>query len=291
MERQDQYRFAVRNDGRKRTCVRLTHLSKRNNIIDLQQIYEGERGRLRSLVKNDPVSFLHTFSDEQDIEIAGFIASQFAYGRVQQVMRFLADVFRLMDGGPYKFVREGDFSRLGGQYYRFHKGPDIIRVFETLRTIVERFDGIGGMIEHYYEGDFRRALWAARKDLIKGDDGLLFFFPKPAPASPLKRWNLYARWMVRRDDIDFGLWGFIDKSSLTIPLDANLFKIGTCLGWTDQKAQVWKAACQITDALKASCPEDPLKYDFFLCHVVGIGAGCAGRRDVPCRIRCLLNEI
>lgn len=262
---------------------------KRNSAIDLQRVYEREGKRLTPLVKNDPVSFLHRYSDERDIEMAGFLASQFAYGRVQQVLRFLSEMFAFMAEGPYAFVREGDFSILAGQYYRFHKGPEIIRLFETLRTIVERFDRIGAMVEHYYEGDFRQALWTAGGELVRGDDSLAFFFPRHAPASPVKRWSLYARWMVRHDEIDFGLWDFIDKSSLTIPLDANLFKIGRCLGWTDQKGQSWKAARQITEALKGYCPEDPLKYDFFLCHVIGIGGGCTGRKNDACREGCLLR--
>ena len=262
---------------------------KRNSAIDLQRVYEREGKRLTSLVKNDPVSFLHRFSDERDIEMAGFLASQFAYGRVQQVMLFLSGLFDKMAEGPYAFVREGDLSRLAGQYYRFHKGPEIIRLFQALRKAVERFDTIGAMIEHYYEADFRRALWTAGGELVKGDESLAFFFPRPSPVSPLKRWSLYARWMVRQDEIDFGLWDFMDRSSLVIPLDANLFKIGTCLGWTNQKGQTWKAAQHITEALKEFCPEDPLKYDFFLCHVVGIGGGCTGKRGAGCREGCLLR--
>ena len=168
---------------------------------------------------------------------------------------------------------------LGDLYYRFHKGPDIIRLFTLLRGIVERYGGIGGMIEHYYEGDLRKAVWAARRRPHRPVRTICSSFSRSAPASPFKRWSLYARWMVRRDEIDFGLWTFVARRDLVVPLDANIFKIGRCLGWTDQKAQNWKAACQITDELKKHCPEDPLKYDFFLCHVVGIGGGCGGARN------------
>jgi len=259
--------------------------------IDLQHVYEREREGLVALVGRDPVAFPHRFSDPRDIELAGFLASQFAYGRVDQVTRFLAEVFRRMEGGPYHFIRSGAFSGLADLYYRFHKGPEIIRLFTVLNRIVEKFGGIGRMVGHYYEGDFRRAVWALREGLILGSDDLPFFFPRPAPASPLKRWSLYARWMVRRDEIDFGLWEFIDKRSLVIPLDANIFKIGRCRGWTGQKGQSWKAAGQITDELKRHCPEDPLKYDFFLCHVVGIGGGCTGKRGGACVGGCLLDAV
>ncbi len=240
---------------------------------------------------SDPVAFLHAFADPRDIELAGFIASQFAYGRVQQVLRFLRGLFATMENGPYAFVTDGDFSALRDLYYRFQKGSDLIRLFGVLKAVTEKHGGIGGMIEHYYEGDFRRALWDARKDLLRDGDDLLFFFPKPLPASPLKRWNLYARWMVRKDEIDFGLWSFMKTSDLVVPLDANIFKIGRCHGWTDQKAQVWRAACEITDVLKTISPEDPVKYDFLLCHVVGIRGGCTGVRSDVCMKRCFSDEV
>jgi uncharacterized protein (TIGR02757 family) len=237
------------------------------------------------------VAFLHGFSDKRDIELAGFIASQFAYGRVGQVTGFLKVFFDRMTGGPYRFITQGDPATLGDLYYRFQKGSDIVEVVRTLRAIVDRFESIGGMIGHYYEGDLRRALWTARDDFVRGGDSLLFFFPKASPTSPLKRWNLYARWMVRRDEIDFGLWDFMDRKSLIVPLDANIFKIGTCNGWTDQKTQSWKAARQITDVLRHHDPEDPLKYDFFLCHVVGMDGGCKGVPNDRCRKGCFLNAL
>jgi uncharacterized protein (TIGR02757 family) len=264
---------------------------KRNHRINLQSTYEREKGRLAALVANDPVMYLHRFTDPRDIELAGFIASQFAYGRVQVLTRFLGDLFDRMQGGPYQFITSGDFASLGSLYYRFQKGPDIIRLFTVLEAAITQYGGIGRMIEHYYEADLRKALWDVRKDLIGDNEDLLFFFPKSAPASPIKRWSLYARWMVRKDDIDFGLWRFIEKRDLTIPLDANVFKIGRCHGWTDQKTQTWKAACQITKVLKTFCPEDPLKYDFLLCHVIGIGGGCTGVRGEACEKRCFSSEI
>jgi uncharacterized protein (TIGR02757 family) len=264
---------------------------KRTKGINLKRIYEREKGKLADLIPNDPVSFLHRFSDPRDIELAGFIASQFAYGRVRSVTRFLGDLFGRMVNGPYAFVSEGDFASLEGLYYRFQKSSDIVRLFQVLHAIVDKYGGIGRLIEHHYEGEFRQALWTARKDVIRGAEDLLFFFPKAAPSSPLKRWNLYARWMVRKDEIDFGLWGFIEPSQLIVPLDANVFKIGRCQGWTGQKTQSWKAAREITDVLKSFSPDDPLRYDFLLCHVIGIGGQCTGLRSRRCPERCFFDEV
>jgi len=104
----------------------------------------------------------------------------------------------------------------------------------------------------------------------------------------LKRWNLYFRWMVRKDEVDVGLWDFIDKKNLIIPLDTHLFKIGRCIGWTECKTPTFRAAKEITEALKKFSPEDPLKYDLFLCHRVGIGAECTGRKTAGCRKKCVI---
>lgn len=104
----------------------------------------------------------------------------------------------------------------------------------------------------------------------------------------MKRWNLYLRWMVRKDRVDAGLWDFIDRKDLIIPLDTHLFKIGRCLGWTACSAQSYRGAQEITEALKIFSPEDPLKYDLFLCHRVGIGAGCTGIKSPECASECLI---
>ena len=83
----------------------------------------------------------------------------------------------------------------------------------------------------------------------------------------------------------------LTRSDLMIPLDTHLFKIGRCLGWTKRNSQSYGAALEITEALKALSPDDPLKYDFFLCHRIGIGAGCTGKKTPQCEKVCLLYEI
>ena len=240
---------------------------------------------------NDPVEFIHRYHEQEDIEIAGFLAAQFAYGRIEIFKRFLEAIFTLMEDGPRKFVERCDFGHLKGFYYRFQKDGDIILLFESLRKIYGDFGSMGAMLKTYYRGDVREALWAVRQHLFHDNDALTFFFPRFSTTNPLKRWNLYLRWMVRKDAIDRGLWDFIDRSNLVIPLDTHLFKIGRCFGWTKRASQSYAAALEITDVLKNLSPDDPLKYDFFLCHKIGIGAGCAGKKTSQCKEVCLLYEV
>ena len=194
----------------------------------------------------------------------------------------------MMGPSPAEFVRSGDLAMLDGLYYRFQKSDEIKHLFAVLRKILKEHGSVGEALRIAYKGDIRQAIWSLRERFdIEGNE-LIFFFPNRLPTNPLKRWNLYLRWMVRNDGIDQGLWDFMDKRDLVVPLDTHLFKIGRCLGWTKRNSPSWNAAQDITKALKALCPEDPLKYDFFLCHKVGIGAGCGGTRSEDCARKCVL---
>jgi len=244
------------------------------------------------MMEKDPVAFVHEYAGARDREIAGFMASQFAYGNIKAMKQFLARLFAEMGESPYAFIKKGKFSSIGRLYYRFQKGEEIIDLFDTLRRIIKDYGSMGAMLEAHYDGDIRKALWEVRERYFGSDSNrLIFFFPKRSSTNPLKRWNLYLRWMVRKDAIDLGIWHFIDKRDLIVPLDTHLYKIGRCLGWTTAQTQSWKAACEITKALKGHSPDDPLKYDFFLCHMVGIEAGCTGSKGPGCEQRCRIYEV
>ena len=88
--------------------------------------------------------------------------------------------------------------------------------------------------------------------------------PKAKPLSPYKRWNMYIRWMVRCDNIDFGLWKRVSKSDLIIPLDTHTFKVSKKLGLINRKTYDYKAAVLLTQKLKEFDKNDPVKYDFAL---------------------------
>ncbi len=103
------------------------------------------------------------------------------------------------------------------------------------------------------------------------------FFASPKKDSACKRMNLFLRWMVRNKDIDLGVWNKIPPSKLIIPLDTHIAKISQCLGLTKRVSLDWKTAKEITESLKKLDPEDPLKYDFALCHQ-GISGLCRGEK-------------
>jgi uncharacterized protein (TIGR02757 family) len=97
--------------------------------------------------------------------------------------------------------------------------------------------------------------------------GIKFMFPLPEKGSACKRMNLFLRWMVRKDELDFGLWCEIPTNKLVIPVDTHIAKICKQLKLTKKKNVSWKMAEEITENLKKFDADDPVKYDFALCHI------------------------
>ncbi|MCX7857787.1 MAG: TIGR02757 family protein [Deltaproteobacteria bacterium] len=246
------------------------------------------RKQIRERVQNDPIFFPKLYRNKNDIEIAGFISAQFAYGNIRQIKRFLSVLFCEMGDSPYEFIREWNGRGLSRLYYRFQKEEEIKGLFHVLKEILVRHGSLGTLFSNLYNGDIRKAIFSIRDHLNINQRHLIFFFPFESSSNPLKRWNLFLRWMTRKDDIDFGIWEFIKPSELIVPLDTHIFRISGCLGWTFRKTRDKKAALEITEKLKILSPEDPLKYDFLLCHFVGIDNKCSGIKTEICKEKCIL---
>ena len=97
--------------------------------------------------------------------------------------------------------------------------------------------------------------------------GVCYFFPRPSAGSACKRLNLFLRWMIRHDEIDLGVWTRIPPSKLVVPLDTHIIRLGRCLRLTRYQTAGWKMAADITASLRALDPDDPVRFDFSLCHV------------------------
>ncbi|HSE64208.1 MAG TPA: DUF2400 family protein, partial [Thermoanaerobaculia bacterium] len=106
---------------------------------------------------------------------------------------------------------------------------------------------------------------------LPAESPVRFFFPSPSSGSACKRWNLYLRWMVRKDAMDFGLWRAIPTSRLVIPTDTHVHRVARRLGLTRRKSADWKTAREITDRLARLDPQDPVRYDYALCNLGTIG--------------------
>lgn len=267
-------------------------------------------GRSQVHLANDPLSFCHRYTSPEDREIAGFVASSFAYGNVKIILKNLETVFQKMGPSPRKFVEEFDPLRglrlYAGFKHRFNDGRDLCALLLAARTMLEEADSIGEFFLGCYDPEadditpslveFTASIRAMDYSAVFGGDEIPngsafpFFFPSPASGSACKRLCMYLRWMVRpADGIDLGLWKEISPAKLVIPVDAHIQRICRYLGLTIRRQADWRMAREITAALRTLDPDDPVKYDFSLCHL-GISEGCDGKDRLRCPL-CPIVEI
>jgi uncharacterized protein (TIGR02757 family) len=258
----------------------------------LDALYKGYDFRKR--LQHDPVQFPHRYSDTADIELAGFIASCFAYGKVDLFMPVIEKILASCGSHPAGFLMDFDLRKDGkylrGISYRFNKEEDVLCLMFMLSRILREHGSLKNLFYNYYRSehkDIKNALTGFTDFFMKivttpvygrnvRPDGLRQFFPSPESGSACKRMNLFLRWMVRTKDTDLGVWNKIPPSRLIIPLDTHIARIARCLGLTGRKTMDWKTAEEITASLKTLDARDPLKYDFALCHL-GISRMCRGK--------------
>jgi uncharacterized protein (TIGR02757 family) len=237
--------------------------------------------------------------------VVGFCAAALAFGRVASVLHSIASLLAVMGPRPAAFVRAFDpgahRARIDPLVHRWIRGRDLV----ALLLVLQRMLGESGSIERFFVAgddpaspDIGPALDAFSTRALQTDltpaygrlpprPGVGYFFPRPSAGSACKRLNLFLRWMVRRDAIDLGVWSDVSPSRLIVPLDTHVIRLGRCLRLTRYATPGWKMASEITAALRAIDPADPVRYDFSLCHVGMMNACGYGRAqgDTQCPLR------
>ena len=238
----------------------------------------------KSQISPDPLQFLHLFDNEKDIEVIGFIASVFAYGNVNQIIKTLDKILLITNAKPYNFIlnleKTGNQIKLKGLKHRFYNEEDIQNLFFSLHTLYKNEGALKNIFYKYFgpnNKNIKEGLSGFSQTFIseikkntkskKVSPGVRFMFPLPKLCSACKRMNLFLRWMVRKDELDFGLWSEIPADRLIIPVDTHIARICKSLKLTSYKNVNWKMAEEITENLKKFDPVDPVKYDFDICHI------------------------
>lgn len=222
-----------------------------------------------SYEKPDPLMVAKRQKDDYAI----LLCALFAYGNAKQIVKFLDSLdFSLLEKSE-KEIEEG----LKNHYYRFQNSLDVIAVFKTFRELKKE----NSLEELFYEA------YKKESSVLEGIDFLIQKIKSKANYSsqgfdflvgnllkrdknqkikdsnaPYKRWNMFLRWMVRKDSLDLGLWSKIDKKDLILPLDTHTFKVSQKLGLLQNKTYNLKSALEISQKLREFDINDPIKYDF-----------------------------
>lgn len=252
----------------------------------------------------DPIQIVRRFSNPADREVVAFCAAALAFGRVASVLQSIERLLVLMGPSPAAFVREFRPRRQGSTFkplvHRWTRGEDLVALLIILKRMLasgsieafflEGHDSAAVDVSEALESFSSRALAVDQRDAYGNREchpGVAYFFPRPSSGSGCKRLNLFLRWMVRKDAVDFGLWSQVPPAKLIVPLDTHVVRVGRCLRLTRYTSPGWNMAADITASLRALDPEDPVKYDFSLCHI-GMADLCGFNRaqgDSVCPLR------
>jgi uncharacterized protein (TIGR02757 family) len=216
----------------------------------------------------DPILVARRQGDEWN----ALVCALFAYGSARAIVGFLDRLdFSLIDAEEGR-IRDA-FS---GYYYRFQNSRDVAEFFVTLARLKRRASleslfmagyasesdviaGIGNVIDAMRDiNDYRSRGY----EFLIGRRVL-----RPKGGSPLKRWLMFLRWMVRHDAVDMGLWKAVDPARLVMPLDTHTFNVSKKLGLLQRRTYDLQAAIELTETLRTMHPEDPLRYDFALYRI------------------------
>jgi uncharacterized protein (TIGR02757 family) len=253
----------------------------------------------------DPVHRVRRYTSRADREIVAFCAAGLAFGRVASVLQSIDGLLAVMGPSPAEYVRrfdpERDRAALSPLVHRWIRGRDLAALVLVLQRMLRE----SGSIEHFFVAgddasapDISAALESFSRRALETDlepaygrvpkrAGVCYFFPRPSAGSACKRLNLFLRWMVRKDEIDMGVWTRVSPSRLIVPLDTHVIRLGRCLRLTKYASPGWKMAADITASLRELDSHDPVRYDFSLCHI-GMMKACGygtSQRDAQCPLR------
>lgn len=241
----------------------------------LEYIYKHYRYRYSS---KDPVWILHRFSDARDIEIMGLITAAYSYGQVSLINKFTDKLLQATGGKPYEFTtnfsKRKDKKYLKGLNYRFNTDEDLVRLFTAIKNAVNSYGSLQKLFMSGYNSRDENII-AALSNFItvltsfskNGHSYFNYLLPNPNNKSTCKRMNLYLRWMVRKDEIDTGIWSGVSTSKLIMPVDVHVARVSGKLRLVKRKSVDLKFALELTRNLKKFDNNDPVKYDFSLCHI------------------------
>jgi uncharacterized protein (TIGR02757 family) len=232
----------------------------------------------REYARQDPVRFLHPHDGVHEREVVGLIAALLAYGRLSQILKSVADALARLGGSPRSFILSATPQQLRsacrGFRHRVVNGDRLWRLLWAVKDVLERHGSIQACFSWHDEPSAETVLpglsGLAGELAVRGG-APAHLVARPDKGSACKRWNLYLRWMVRRDEVDPGGWDKVSPARLIVPLDAHMWRVCRWLGLSRRRVCNLAAALEVTAGFRRFSPDDPVKYDFALMHASLLG--------------------
>jgi uncharacterized protein (TIGR02757 family) len=265
----------------------------------------------RTCLDSDPLLFPHRYERPEDQEVAAFIASSFAFGRVASIKNSVEKVLAMLGANPAEFLRNRAPAWDGvaegkANVHRWVFREDLEALFHALSVTLSSEgslealfdagdDGKGDTVEaldRFFQTLRQRLPVPGSATASSSSRGLKFLLPRPAQGGASKRAHLFLRWVVRQDGFDLGIWrrAKVTPARLLLPMDTHVHRICGYLGLTTRKTADLAAVREATAALRGFRPEDPTAYDWAISRM-GILAECVTELTRSHCERCRLEPV
>lgn len=225
-------------------------------------------------IQADPIRIPKQFSVLQDIEISGFLAATIAWGNRTAIIKSAEHLMTLMDHAPYDFIMNHgtkDLKRVENFYYRTFNATDLFYFIEFFQWHYSHYNSLEDAFL-LHTTDISQPVMATSLAAFYKHFFSLTELPfrtqkhigNVRKNAACKRLNMFLRWMVRSDNIDFGLWKRISAADLICPLDVHVSNVARQMGLIHRKADNWQTAVALTEELRKFDRNDPVKYDLVL---------------------------
>lgn len=252
---------------------------------ELERLYR--RYNRRSRRSSDPVEFVYRYGGREDREVAAIVASSLAFGSIKQIRGSVERALSPLGESPASFLRGAGPRRLETAYrgfrHRWIDGRDLAGLLGGVRSAQSLYGSLEELFLSRLDAgarDTERAAGLFAEEIRRRGGGFRrCLLPSPRDGSACKRLHLFLRWMIRRDEIDTGLWRGIPAALLLVPLDVHTHRAARVLALTSRRAADRAAVLEVTEGFRAVAPEDPARYDFALAHEGMSAAAHGGRSD------------
>ena len=283
------------------------------------EVLEGVRATCDVVSRRakDPVSFVHLQTSRDDRELVGLLASCLAFGNVVTICQKVAEALDRLGPSPARASESlpNLLDRFSGFVHRLFRGEDVARLLHGARrcqladgSLEATFRKGAGPIDATSDPARTWEALAFLVEAIRREGGLdrpttrrgpRHLLPDVRKGGGAKRLFLFLRWMVRpADGVDLGVWS-LPPRLLFCPVDTHILKLGRNLGLTVRSDAGARTVREITASLASFDTNDPIKFDFSLCHlgmatrcheehVPAVCNGCPARtacRHIPDRAR------
>ncbi|GAB4274917.1 MAG: TIGR02757 family protein [Candidatus Rifleibacteriota bacterium] len=251
----------------------------------------------------DPIQFPRWYFEHGrhfvEVEAVALISAMLAYGSAKQFIKKLHELMEACDWQYLDLITGKQKKQMVWPAYRLSTAEEIATLCMASGALIKKHGSIKQVFLNGYKPDnsIKAGLTELQQTLLEEctlyagtpTRGLKHLLPDPSAGGCAKRWHMFLRWLVRKDDgVDMHIWPEVSPSKLLIPLDRHISRISRNLGLTSRKVDDWKTAEEISASLAKFDAEDPIKYDFSLCHL-GIAGQCThGKNPELCK-NCILK--